>query len=243
MELSGNFRSRPELIGAVNLFGAALFGDAYRPLRVGAPPPEDPPAGQGPPVELLLTARDGWDEEEIELEPAIDGRTPLNCLAEARAVAARLRELADAGVDARRDGRAAARLHPPRRLRGLARARRPAALRRRRPRLLVPAAGLRRLRAAGDDRQPARRPGPLRRPRLPRLRRSRRTRSGCCGRPPGRGATSGRRWSGPSAPARRSWPSRSGWRRSPPPRSSCCAASRRRSPTCASAGRGSRWPA
>jgi ATP-dependent helicase/nuclease subunit A len=112
MELSGNFRSRPELIGAVNFFGAALLGETYRPLRVGAPP--DPPADGSqtsiyrtfeahrpgdPPVELLLTARDGWDEEEIELEPAIDGRTPLNCLAEARAVAARLRELADAGVD------------------------------------------------------------------------------------------------------------------------------------------------
>ncbi len=99
MELSGNFRSRPELIGAVNLFGTSLFGAGYRPLRVGAAPPDDPPAGQGPPVELLLTARDGWDTEEIELEPAIDGHTPLNCLAEARAVAARLRALADGGVD------------------------------------------------------------------------------------------------------------------------------------------------
>jgi ATP-dependent helicase/nuclease subunit A len=99
MELSGNFRSRPELIAAVNLFGSALLGQPYRPLRVGTAPPDDPPAGDGPPVELLLTARDGWDGEEIELEPAIDGRTPLNCLAEARAVAARLRELADAGVD------------------------------------------------------------------------------------------------------------------------------------------------
>ncbi len=99
MELSGNFRSRPEVIGAVNLFGASLFGDAYRPLRVGGAPPEEAAAGQGPPVELLLTARDGWDAEEIELEPAIDGRTPLNCLAEARAVAARLRDLADAGTD------------------------------------------------------------------------------------------------------------------------------------------------
>jgi ATP-dependent exoDNAse (exonuclease V) beta subunit len=49
-------------------------------------------------VEVLLTARDGWDEEGIELEAAIDGRTPLNCLAEARFVAERLRELADAGV-------------------------------------------------------------------------------------------------------------------------------------------------
>jgi ATP-dependent helicase/nuclease subunit A len=98
MALSGNFRSRPELIAAVNRFGSTLLGPSYRPLRVGGPAPDRPPAGQGPPVELLLTARDGWDEEEIELEPAIDGRTPLNCLAEARDVAARLRELADAGV-------------------------------------------------------------------------------------------------------------------------------------------------
>ncbi len=112
MELSGNFRSRPELIGAVNLFGAALLGESYRRLRVGAapaPPADGPqtsamqtPAAHRPPgspVELLLTARDGWEEEEIELEPAIDGRTPLNCLAEARAVAERLRELAEDGTD------------------------------------------------------------------------------------------------------------------------------------------------
>jgi ATP-dependent exoDNAse (exonuclease V) beta subunit len=98
MELSGNFRSRPQLIAAVNHFGAALLGESYRPLRVGAAAAEGAPAGQGPEVELQLTARDGWDAEEIELEPAIDGRTPLNCLAEARFLAARLRELADAGV-------------------------------------------------------------------------------------------------------------------------------------------------
>ncbi len=71
---------------------------------------------------------------------------------------------------ARGDGRAAARLHPPRRLRGLARTRRPAALCGRRPRLLVPTAGRRRLGPAGGPRQPPRRPRPLRRPRLPRLR-------------------------------------------------------------------------
>ncbi len=99
MELSGNFRSRPEVIGAVNLFGTSLFGAGYRPLRVGAAPAQGLPAGAGPPVELLLTARDGWDAETIELEPTIDGHTPLNCLAEARAVAARLRELSDAGID------------------------------------------------------------------------------------------------------------------------------------------------
>ncbi|HVX33582.1 MAG TPA: UvrD-helicase domain-containing protein [Solirubrobacterales bacterium] len=99
MRLSGNFRSRPEVIGAVNLFGEALLGPAYRPLRVGAPPATAVPRGTGPAVELHLTARDGWDEDGIDLDPAIDGRTPLNCLAEARALAARLRELHDAGVE------------------------------------------------------------------------------------------------------------------------------------------------
>jgi ATP-dependent helicase/nuclease subunit A len=98
MRLSGNFRSRPEVVGAVNLFGEALLGPAYNPLRVGTPPPQEPPRGAGPAVELLLSARDGWDEEGIELEPAIDGATALNCLAEARFLAARLRELADEGV-------------------------------------------------------------------------------------------------------------------------------------------------
>ncbi|MBA3867395.1 MAG: UvrD-helicase domain-containing protein, partial [Solirubrobacterales bacterium] len=98
MELSGNFRSRPELLAAVNRFGEALIGSGYRPLRVGAEPDPEPPTGTGLAVELLLTGRDGWDEEGIELEPAIDGRTPLNCLAEARFLASRLRELADSGV-------------------------------------------------------------------------------------------------------------------------------------------------
>ncbi len=99
MRLSGNFRSRPEVIGAVNLLGEALLGGSYRPLRVGAPPASPAPRGGGPAVELHLTGRDGWDEEGIDLDPAIDGRTPLNCLAEARALAARLRELHEAGVE------------------------------------------------------------------------------------------------------------------------------------------------
>jgi len=92
MRLSGNFRSRPEVVGAVNLFGETLLGEAYNPLRVGTE------AEQDGAVELLLTARDGWDGDGIQLEPAIDGATPLNCLAEARFVAQRLRALADEGV-------------------------------------------------------------------------------------------------------------------------------------------------
>jgi ATP-dependent helicase/nuclease subunit A len=99
LALSGNFRARPELIGAVNAIGERLLGDAYRPLRVGTLPEDDRPAGEGPAVELLLTRRDGWDAEGIELEPAVDARTSPASLAEARLLAARLRALADAGVE------------------------------------------------------------------------------------------------------------------------------------------------
>jgi ATP-dependent exoDNAse (exonuclease V) beta subunit len=99
MELSGNFRSRPEAIGAVNAIGEKLLGEAFHPLRVGAPPQHPQPPGDGPAVELLLTARDGWDAEEIDLAPATDADTPPNHLAEARFLAARLRDLADSGVE------------------------------------------------------------------------------------------------------------------------------------------------
>ncbi len=98
IELSGNFRSRPEVIGAVNAIGSHLLGAEYRPLRVGAPPELPAPAGDGPAVEILLTSQKGWDEPGIDLRPATDARTPANQLAEARFLAARLRELADAGV-------------------------------------------------------------------------------------------------------------------------------------------------
>jgi ATP-dependent exoDNAse (exonuclease V) beta subunit len=99
MELSGNFRSRPEVIGAVNALGEELLGDAFHPLRVGALPRLPRPPGDGPAVELLLTARDGWDAEGIDLAPATDADTPPNHLAEARFVAERLRELAESGVE------------------------------------------------------------------------------------------------------------------------------------------------
>ncbi len=96
--LSGNFRSRPEVIGAVNAIGQRLLDD-YVPLRVGALPERPQPPGEGPAVEMLLSGRDGWTEEGIELEPTTDARTPANQLAEARFLASRLRELADQGVE------------------------------------------------------------------------------------------------------------------------------------------------
>ncbi len=99
IELSGNFRSRPEVIGAVNAIGEKLLGDAFHPLRAGVLPQLPEPPGTGPAVELLLTARDGWDAEGIDLAPATDADTPPNHLAEARFLAARLSELAESGVE------------------------------------------------------------------------------------------------------------------------------------------------
>jgi ATP-dependent helicase/nuclease subunit A len=96
IELSGNFRSRPEVIGAVNELGTTLFGDDYRPLRVGAVPGGRAAGGDGPGVELLLTPKKGW--EDLELEPAGDAGTPNHYLAEARFLAQRMRVLVDAGV-------------------------------------------------------------------------------------------------------------------------------------------------
>ncbi len=99
IELSGNFRSRPEVIAAVNAIGDELLGDSFHPLRVGAPPQAPAPPGDGPAVELLLTARDGWDADGIDLAPATDADTPPARLAEARFVAERLRRLHESGVE------------------------------------------------------------------------------------------------------------------------------------------------
>jgi ATP-dependent helicase/nuclease subunit A len=96
IELSGNFRSRPEIVGAVNAIGERLLGADHRPLRVGALPADPAPRGRGAAVELLLTARKGW--EGLELEPAVDSATPPHYLAEARLLARRLRELVEDGV-------------------------------------------------------------------------------------------------------------------------------------------------
>ena len=95
LRLSGNFRSRPEIVAAANRLGSDLIGPGFRPLTVGAEPePDDGPAG--PRVELLLTSWQGWDGLDLQLP--VDDRTPQRHVAEARFLAARLRELAEAGV-------------------------------------------------------------------------------------------------------------------------------------------------
>ena len=82
----------------VNLVGAELLPD-FNPLAVGREPA---PVGgpDGPAVELLLTASSGWGDEENGTKLAtVAAETPQGRVAEARALAERLRELAEGGVD------------------------------------------------------------------------------------------------------------------------------------------------
>jgi ATP-dependent helicase/nuclease subunit A len=102
LPLRGNFRARPDLIAATNRIGGALLDavhpDGFQHLTVGKPPDELEPRGAGPGVELLLTDQVGWDAEEIDLDLSVDDRTGPELVAEARALAARLRGLAEDGV-------------------------------------------------------------------------------------------------------------------------------------------------
>ncbi len=105
LALRGNFRSRPEIVAAVDSVGGALL-DGFRPLVASVEPDGEPP-GDGPAVELRLTESSGgemggrgdggWSAEGIELEAPESERNPV-WVAEARALAARLHELAEAGV-------------------------------------------------------------------------------------------------------------------------------------------------
>ncbi len=81
-ELLGNFRSRPEVLGLVNRLGRHLFED-FSELTVGAAP-EGELRGSGPAVELLVTDKEGWDEEGVALEVSADERAQRWRVAEAR---------------------------------------------------------------------------------------------------------------------------------------------------------------
>jgi ATP-dependent helicase/nuclease subunit A len=94
LPLSGNFRSRPEVLAAVNALGEALL-EGFRPLSVGRLPDPGPRAGS-PAVELLLTPAEDWAASEDGL--ASVSESPPGRIAEARFLAARLREIAEAGV-------------------------------------------------------------------------------------------------------------------------------------------------
>ena len=100
LPLTGNFRARPDLLGAVNAFGEALIGTGYAPLSVGREPEAKAPPG--PDVELLLTANgrnQDWSAEEVGLDLDEDEPAPAARVAEARGLAQRLAELHLEGVE------------------------------------------------------------------------------------------------------------------------------------------------
>ena len=163
--ITHNFRSRRELLDVLNpAFEQALPAEDFEPLREGA---EHGAAPVSPSVELLVVDRDGWGDafpDGSEATPfGLPGQAPAWRMAEARLLAHRHRRARRAGrpVRARAGGGAAARQHRHVGLRARDRRARPSHLRRRRARLLEPAAGGRPARLPGGARQPARRAGAL----------------------------------------------------------------------------------
>jgi ATP-dependent exoDNAse (exonuclease V) beta subunit len=105
LPLTGNFRSRPEIVAAANAVGQALVGDDYRGLaaaRSASPPGPEATAR----VDLLLTLEEGrangWAEhaEALDMPPS---ESQPKYVAEARALARKLRELVDGGEARRGD--------------------------------------------------------------------------------------------------------------------------------------------
>src|SRR6266436_2956962 len=84
LPLTQNYRSRAEVLAAVNELFGSHFGDEFQPLHAGADFP-DPVFGQ--PVELLVTDKASYADTGVHWRRA-----------EARAVARRVRELVDAGA-------------------------------------------------------------------------------------------------------------------------------------------------
>ena len=105
--LSMNFRSKEELLDVLNTAFAPEFGERFAPLKAGRqePPADDdgmlrlfavdPPSGE-PPVELIVTDTNGWDEVEPKLGLQGGGDQPWR-RAEARAIAHRLRQETESG--------------------------------------------------------------------------------------------------------------------------------------------------
>jgi len=84
LPLTHNYRSRPEVLAAVNQLFGSHFGSEFQPLAAAAEYP-DPVFGH--PVELLVTDKAGYPEKGVHWRRG-----------EAQAIARRVRELVDAGV-------------------------------------------------------------------------------------------------------------------------------------------------
>ncbi|MHB8469418.1 MAG: UvrD-helicase domain-containing protein [Gaiellaceae bacterium] len=86
LPLTQNYRSRPEVLAVVNELFGPHFGDEFQPLHAAA---EFPDPVFGHPVELLVTDKASYSDTGVHWRRA-----------EARAVAARVRELVDTGTAA-----------------------------------------------------------------------------------------------------------------------------------------------
>jgi ATP-dependent exoDNAse (exonuclease V) beta subunit len=97
LPLTGNFRARPELVATTNAIGDGLLA-GFEPLTAGVSTAE---GGGEPAAELTLVVDDkkAWEREEVGLKLLPDEPSSASKVAEARALAARLRELVDAGED------------------------------------------------------------------------------------------------------------------------------------------------
>jgi ATP-dependent helicase/nuclease subunit A len=84
LPLTLNYRSRPEVLAAVNELFGSHFGDEFQPLAAAA---EFPDPVFGHPVELLVTDKASYRESGVHWRRA-----------EARAIATRVRELVDTGA-------------------------------------------------------------------------------------------------------------------------------------------------
>jgi ATP-dependent exoDNAse (exonuclease V) beta subunit len=83
LPLTWNYRSRPELLAVVNELFSSDFGDDFQPLQAAG---RFPDPAVGPVAELLVTDKSGFRDTSVHWRQG-----------EARAVAARVRELVDAG--------------------------------------------------------------------------------------------------------------------------------------------------
>ena len=98
LSLRRNFRGRKPLLDVVNVVFAERFGDRYMPLQAGRA--QETASEDEPLVELLLTHKRGWDEDE-ELAGRIAGELPPAPRwrqAEARLLAERVAELVVGGT-------------------------------------------------------------------------------------------------------------------------------------------------
>ena len=84
LPLTLNYRSRPEVLAAVNELFGAHFGDEFQPLAAAA---EFPNPVFGNPVELLVTEKASYHDTGVHWRRA-----------EARAIARRVRELVESGA-------------------------------------------------------------------------------------------------------------------------------------------------